>query len=259
MPLSDAAIRVLKPKEKPYKVSDFEGLFLTVKPTGSRLWHFKYRIDGKEKLLSIGMYPEVTLAQARGKKDEARALLAAGKDPGEAKKDQQRQDRARRGNTFEAMARDFMAKAAAEGRAPATQAKTEWLLATAIASFGSRPITEVTAPMILVCFRKIEAKGNYETAKRLRAKIGAVFKYAVAVGLAETDPTFSLQAALIRPTAKPRAAITDEKKLGGLLRAIEPLRVCRRLQLLRMEHHEQDNEQVFPGSARTRRAAGPLQ
>jgi hypothetical protein len=92
MPLTDATIRVLKPKVKPYKVSDFEGLFMTVKPTGSRLWHFKYRIDGKEKLLSIGVYPEITLAQARGKKDEARALLASGKDPGDAKKDQQRQD-----------------------------------------------------------------------------------------------------------------------------------------------------------------------
>lgn len=167
------------------------------------------------------MYPEVTLAQARGKKDEAHALLATGKDPGEAKKDQQRQDLARRGNTFEAMAKDFISKAAAEGRAPATQAKTEWLLAMAIAGFGGRPITEVTAPMILVCLRKIEAKGNHETAKRLRAKIGAVFKYAVAVGLAEADPTFSLQGALIRPTAKPRAAITDERKLGGLLRAID--------------------------------------
>lgn len=221
MPLTDATIRVLKPKVKPYKVSDFEGLFMTVKPTGSRLWHFKYRIDGKEKLLSIGVYPEITLAQARGKKDEARALLASGKDPGDAKKDQQRQERARRGNTFEVMAHEFSAKAIAEGRAAATQVKTEWLLNMAIASFGRRPITDVTAPMILACLRKVEAKGNHETAKRLRAKIGAVFKYAVAVGLAETDPTFALQGALIRPKTKPRAAITDKAQLGGLLRATD--------------------------------------
>lgn len=221
MPLTDATIRVLKPKVKPYKVSDFEGLFMTVKPTGSRLWHFKYRIDGKEKLLSIGVYPEITLAQARGKKDEARALLASGKDPGDAKKDQQRQERARRGNTFEVMAQEFSAKAIAEGRAAATQVKTEWLLNMAIASFGRRPVTDVTAPMILACLRKVEAKGNHETAKRLRAKIGAVFKYAVAVGLAETDPTFALQGALIRPKTKPRAAITDKAQLGGLLRATD--------------------------------------
>jgi integrase len=221
MPLTDAAIRNLKPKVKPYKVSDFEGLFLFVKPTGSKLWQFKYRIDGKEKLLSIGIYPDVGLAMARAKKDAARALLAAGKDPCEAKKDHQRRERARRGNTFEGLALEFMAKAAAEGRAASTQIKTEWLLGMANASFGKRPITEISAPMILACLRKVEAKGNHETAKRLRAKIGAVFKYAVAVGLAETDPTFSLQGALIRPTAKPRAAITDGSKLGGLLRAIE--------------------------------------
>lgn len=221
MPLTDAAIRNLKPKEKPFKVQDFEGLFLFVKPTGSKLWQFKYRIDGKEKLLSIGIYPEVGLAMARARKDEARALLAVGKDPGEVKKDRQRQERARRGNTFEALALEFAAKAAAEGRAASTQTKTEWLLGMANASFGARPITEVSAPMILACLRKVEAKGNHETAKRLRAKIGAVFKYAVAVGLAETDPTFSLQGALIRPTPKPRAAITDATKLGGLLRAID--------------------------------------
>ncbi len=114
MPLTDAAVRNLKPREKPFKVSDFEGLFLFVKPTGSKLWHFKYRIDGNEKLLSIGIYPEVGLAMARARKNEARALLAAGKDPGEVKKDQQRQERARRGNTFEVLALEFIAKAAAE-------------------------------------------------------------------------------------------------------------------------------------------------
>lgn len=221
MPLVDAAIRALKPKDKPYKVADFEGLYLTIKPTGSRLWHFKYRIDGKEKLLSNGIYPDVTLSQARAKKDEARALLASGQDPGEAKKLQRLQDRATRGNTFEAMALDYIAKAAAEGRAPATQTKTEWLLGMAIASFGKTPITEITAPIILVCLRKVEAKGNFETAKRLRAIIGAVFKFATANGLAETDPTYALQGALVRPKATPRAAITHPEALGGLLRAID--------------------------------------
>ncbi|MGV8986223.1 MAG: tyrosine-type recombinase/integrase, partial [Cypionkella sp.] len=192
-----------------------------VNPTGSKLWQFKYRIDGKEKLLSIGVYPEVGLAMARARKDEARTLLAAGKGPGEAKKDQQRQERAWRGNTFEALALEFATKAAAEGRAASTQPKTEWLLGMANASFGQRPIIEISAPMILTCLRKVEAKGNHETAKRLLAKIGAVLKYAVAVGLAEIDPTLSLQGALIRPTPKPRAAITDADKLGGLLRAID--------------------------------------
>jgi hypothetical protein len=138
MPLTDAAIRALKPKDKPYKVADFEGLYLTVKPTGSKLWHFKYRIDGKEKLLSNRIYPEVTLTQARARKDDSRGLLANGSDPGEAKEEQKLQERARRGNTFEAMARDVIAKAEAEGRAPATRTKTVWLLDMAIASFGKK-------------------------------------------------------------------------------------------------------------------------
>ncbi len=221
MPLSDAAVRALKPKDKQYKVSDFDGLSVTVKPTGSRLWRFKYRIDGKEKLLSIGIYPDVTLAQARAKRDEARSLLAAGQDPGVAKQDQKSQDRARRGNTFEALAQDFIAKEAAEGKAAATQIKTEWLLGMAINSFGKKPITDITSQMIMACLHKVEAKGNYESAKRLRSRIGAVFRYAVANGLAESDPTSALKGALIKPTVTPRAAITDPKKLGGLLRAID--------------------------------------
>jgi integrase len=221
MPLTDAAIRALKPQERPYKAADFEGLYLLVKPTGSKLWHFKYRIDGKERTLSAGIYPEVSLAQARAKKDEARGLLAAGKDPSEAKKERKLQDQARRGNTFEAIAQDFIKKAAAEGRAPATQTKTEWLLGMAIASFGKKPISDVTVPVVLACLRKVEAKGNYETAKRLRAKIGAVFRFAVAKGLVATDPTYALQGALVRHKATPRAAITDPQALGGLLRAID--------------------------------------
>ena len=116
---------------------------LAVKPTGPKLWQFKYRIDGKEKLLSNGIYPEVGLAMAQARKDEARILLAAGKDPGEANKEKQRQERARRGNTFEGLALDFRAKAAAEGRPASTQTKNEWLMGMANASFG-RPVPGAT-------------------------------------------------------------------------------------------------------------------
>jgi hypothetical protein len=99
MPLSDVTIRNLKPRDKAYKVSDFDGLFITVKPTGSRLWHFKYRIDGKEKLLSLGIYPAVTHGQARAGRDKARAMIAGGQDPSDAKKDRKRKDQERRGIT----------------------------------------------------------------------------------------------------------------------------------------------------------------
>ena len=221
MPLSDAKIRTLKPKAKPYKAGDFDGLYLTVTPSGSRLWHLKYRIDGREKRLSFGAYPDVSLADARKLKDQARATLAKGDDPGAAKQEQKRADRERRGVTFAAQADAFIDKARREGKADATMSKTEWLLDMARADFGTIPITDITSPVILACLRKVEAKGNYETAKRLRAEIGGVFRYAVANGVAETDPTYALRDALIRPTVTPRAAITDPKALGDLLRAID--------------------------------------
>jgi len=221
MPLNDAKIRALKPREKPYKAGDFDGLYLTVTPSGSRLWHLKYRIGGKEKRLSFGAYPGVSLVDARRLKDEARASLARGDDPGAEKQERKRAERNRLDATFASLAEGFIEKARKEGRAKSTMDKTEWLIGMAIDEFGSKPITDVTAPLILDCLRRVEAKGNYETARRLRAKIGAVFRYAVANGVAETDPTYALRDALVTPTVSPRAAITEPKALGGLLRAIE--------------------------------------
>lgn len=221
MPLTDTKIRNLKPKEKSYKVSDFEGLYVTVRPTGARLWNMKYRFEGREKRLSFGAYPAISLAQARKMRDDAKALLAKGKDPGAVKAEQKRQSRAKSANTFAKQADAFIDKAKREGRAASTLAKTEWLLGMACSDFGSKPMSDITAQVILESLRKVEAKGNYETAKRLRSKIGAVFRYAVANGMAETDPTYALKGALIRPNPTPRAAITNPAELGPLLRAID--------------------------------------
>ncbi|MCR9149818.1 MAG: tyrosine-type recombinase/integrase [Rhodobacteraceae bacterium] len=221
MPLTDAKLRTLKPKDKPYKVGDFQGLYVTVTPTGSCLWHLKYRFEGREKRLSFGMYPEVSLADARRQRDAARAVLARGEDPGEVKKEAKRASAVRDAETFKKQAEVYKAKLLAENKAPATRDKAAWLLDMALAEFGDLPISQITAPMVLQCLRKVEAKGNYETAKRLRSKIGAVFRLAIASGLAETDPTYPLRDALIRPQAKHRAAITDPKRLGELLRAID--------------------------------------
>lgn len=221
MPLTDAKLRTLKPKDKPYKVADFQGLYVTVTPAGSCLWHLKYRVEGREKRLSFGLYPEVGLAEARRKRDAARAVLARGEDPGEVKKEAKRAATVRDAETFAKQAEIYKAKMAAENMAPATRDKTEWLLGMAIAEFGDRPIAQIDAPMVLRCLRKVEAKGNYETAKRLWSKIGAVFRLAIASGVAQTDPTYPLRDALIRPKAKPRAAITDPTRLGDLLRAID--------------------------------------
>lgn len=221
MPLSNAQIRGLKPKEKPYKVSDFEGLYLDVRPSGSKLWRLKYRFGGKEKLLALGAYPAVGLSEARKAKEAARVILAAGRDPSAAKQEEKRESQKNTEHTFGKFADRFIDKARREGRAPATMAKTEWLLDMAKAEFGSRPIAEITAPDILVALRKVEAKGNYETAKRLRSKIGGVFRYAVANGAADNDPTYALQDALIRPKVTARAAITDPTEFGALLRAVD--------------------------------------
>ncbi|MFT6168587.1 MAG: integrase [Celeribacter sp.] len=221
MPLSDSKIRNLKPKDKSFKVSDFEGLYILIKPNGSKLWNFKYRLHGAEKKLSIGAYPDISLAQARKIKSEARAQVAVGIDPSEAKQEAKAQAREAHGNTFEKIGTAFLSKQQIEGKSKATLDKTAYHLKLANTAFGRKPITEITAPMILKCLRKVEAKGNYETAHRLRARIGSVFRYAVASGLAETDPTYALKDALIKPTRVHRAAITDPKAFGALLREVD--------------------------------------
>lgn len=221
MPLTDNQIRNLKPKEKSYKFSDFEGLLLLITPAGSKLWNLKYRLFGKEKKLSLGAYPAVSLAQARKLKDEARALIAQEIDPSEAKQEAKRAKLEVQGNTFQKVGEAFFEKQRKEGKSKATLDKTTYHLKLANADFGRKPITEITTPMILRTLRKQEVKGNHETAHRLRARIGSVFRYAVASGLAETDPTYALKDALIRPTRVHRAAITDPKALGALLREID--------------------------------------
>jgi integrase len=221
MPLTDIKIRSLKPRDKAYKVSDFEGLFVLVKANGSKLWQFKYRLFGKERLLSIGVYPDVSLAQARKAKEEARAMVAAGEDPSEAKQEDKRVRLEAKGQTFAKVGEAFLEKQTKEGKSKATLDKTAYHLKLANRDFGRRPITEINAPLILKTLRKVEAKGTYETAHRLRARIGSVFRYAVASGIAENDPTYALRDALIRPTRVHRAAITEPKALGQLLREID--------------------------------------
>lgn len=220
-PISDIKVRNLKARDKPYKVSDFEGLFVLVKISGSKSWRFKYRINGKEKLLVIGDYPAVSLAQARQTRDAAKSQLAEGIDPNEAKHEEKRIRLEAKGQTFEKIGAMFLEKQRKEGKSKATLDKTAYHLKLANSDFGRKPITEIGPPLILKTLRKVEAKGNYETAHRLRARIGSVFRYAVASGLAETDPTYALRDALIRPTRVHRAAITDPKALGKLMDEID--------------------------------------
>ncbi|MDH6231039.1 integrase [Mesorhizobium soli] len=220
MPLTDTAVRNLKPANTTKKYSDGGGLHLVVNPTGSKLWRMAYRYDGKQKLLSFGAYPAVSLADARKRREDAKKHLAAGNDPGHQVKVERRAKQLSNATTFGAIADEFLLKLEREGRADATMKKKRWLLGMARDGIGSRPITEISAADILASLKEVEAAGNYETARRMRSTIGQVFRFAIATARAENDPTGALKGALITPTVTHRAAITDRKGFGGLLRAI---------------------------------------
>ncbi|WP_371261691.1 tyrosine-type recombinase/integrase [Ruegeria sp. TM1040] len=219
--LSDAKIRALKPKEKPYKQADFDGLFLLINPGGSKLWRFKYRWMDKEKLLSFGKYPDLSLKQARDKRDAARKVLAEGKDPSFERKREQAAKEAEHRETFSKLADALLEKKRLEGKSASTLVKTEWLHSLLCADLGKYPISQITARDVLVPLRKMEAKGRNESALRMRSAAGQVFRYAIAQGLIENDPTFGLKDALTRAPVKHRSALINPEQVGGLMRAIE--------------------------------------
>ena len=220
MALTDLKLKNLKPKDKQYKISDFDGLYVLVKPNGSRLFRFKYYLDGKEYSLAFGKYPDVPLLRARQLRDEARQQVAAGINPRETQNQKTAELKAKTANTFENVAKLYLEKITVEGRAPATLKKVTSFIAIANRDFGRKPITDISSALVLKTLKKSEAKELYETAHRIRTTVGAVFRYAIASGLAENDPTYALRDALIRHKTKSRAAITDPKALGGLMRAV---------------------------------------
>jgi integrase len=222
MPIrNDVAFRSAKPREKPFKLSDGGGLFLLVQPNATKLWRLAYRFDGKQKLLALGAYPVISLTDARIKRDAAKKLLSGGIDPSIERKIERRTAQMSRRNTFKAVAEELMVKFAAEKDAPATLKKKQWLLDFALSEFGNRPIAEIKAPEILEALRKIEKRGRHETATRVRSTVGAVFRYAIATGRAERDPSADLRGALITPTVTHRATIVEPNAVGALLRAID--------------------------------------
>ncbi len=222
MPLTDTAIRKAAPRDKPYKLADGGGLYLEVMPTGSRYWRLKYRVDGKEKRLALGVYPDVTLAAARNGREDARRMLAQGRDPSADKKAAKLakiEAMAISIDTFEVVAREWMAR---QDVAEVTANKTRWLLESFLfPDLGSRPIGGISARDLLDVLRKVEATGKLETAKRAKIKAGQVFRYAVLEGKVDADPTASLRGALKPPKNKHHAAITDPLRMGELLRAID--------------------------------------
>ncbi|MDR3449108.1 MAG: integrase arm-type DNA-binding domain-containing protein, partial [Alphaproteobacteria bacterium] len=221
MTLTDAEIRAAKPRSKPYKLSDGGWLYLLVTPSGSKLWRMSYRFGGKEKTLALGAYPQLSLKDARTKRDEAKALQAAGIDPGEEKRQAKLAQAVATATTFELVAADYLDKLKRENRAQTTLDKIEWLLSLVLPKLGGRPISQISAAEILAILKPVEARGNLETAKRLRGTVGAVFRYAIATARADSDPTAALKGAISAPKVTHRAAITDPVKLGAYLRALD--------------------------------------
>ncbi|MBL4618697.1 MAG: tyrosine-type recombinase/integrase, partial [Marinicaulis sp.] len=217
---NDTQILALKPATKPFRRSDGGGLFLEVRPNSSKLWRMAYRFDGKQKLLSFGPYPDTSLATARSKRQDAKTLLAEGIDPLANAKAEQEQQRTISEYTFGKIADELIAKGEKDGLATRTLEKKRWLLSLARADLESTPIKTISATDVLAVLRKVEAKGNYETAKRMRSSIGQVFRYAIATARATNDPTFGLRGALITPKTVHLAALTDKDEFASLIRAI---------------------------------------
>jgi integrase len=221
MPLSDTKIRKVKPTEKPYKVADEKGLHLLVSPSGGKLWRMKYRFNGKEKLLSFGSYPDVPLVRAREKRDEARKLIADGVDPSDHKKAQKTAKADRAANSFEIIAREWF-EARKDNWAPSHSSRLIKRLQNDVFPWiGGRPIAEITPPEILSVLKRIEGRGTLDTAHRVHQDCGQVFRYAVATGRAQRDPTGDLRGALPPVTGGHFAAITDPKSVAELLRAVD--------------------------------------
>jgi len=216
--LTDAAIRRLKPKEKTFKISDAFGMYLEVSPNGSMHWRMKYRFGGKENRYSIGRYPIITLAMARTKRDEVLRLLAEGIDPNQHKKMLQQVESGE--DNFEHVAWEWYTKRSA-GWAPSTANKIKRRLEVDILPYlGAKPIAEILAPDLLKVIQRIETR-SVDTAYRALEECGQIFRYGMAIGKNIHDPAPALRGALTKRTKSHFAAITEPKKVGELLRAID--------------------------------------
>lgn len=220
MPLTDREIRSVRPNDKLIKLSDGGGLQLWATPDEAKRWRLAYRHNGKQKTLALGVYPETSLRQARKAREDAKRLLNSGQDPALLRKLDKAAKAKASANTFNALADELLEKKRLERKASRTFDKVEWLLNLARPDLGERPIVQITAPEILRVLKVVEARGRLESANRLRATIGQVFRFAVATGRADMDPTAALRGAIASPLVKHRAAIVEPKAFGGLLRAI---------------------------------------
>lgn len=220
MTLTDLKIRSLRPSEKISRHTDDRGLYIEVHPSGSKLWRYKYRYMGKQNRLALGRYPDVGLGEARARRDEARKKLEAGIDPLLERKREKLVARFSAANTFGDIAKEYIDKRVAEGQSDATTRKANWLLEQ-LKPLWTFPVTDIKPVDLLAALKRVEAQGKYETARRCRSFAGRVFRYAVATGRGESDPSAILRGALVVPKTKHHAAILEPRQLGELLRAMD--------------------------------------
>lgn len=218
--LNDTKLRNLKARPAPYRVADTNGLCIEVRPTGAKLWRYRYRYAGKASMVGLGDYPAVSLAAARAERDRLRALVKGGGDPAQARRIERAAAVSQAESTFAAIAEELLAKRAREGLSPASVARERRLIEKDMAGIGRLPIANVTAPELLSALRKLEGRGVVETAHRARSLAGRVFRYAIATGRAQRNPADDLRGALEQTTTRHLSSLTDPEEIAPLLRAL---------------------------------------
>jgi len=222
-PLSPSEVANAKPGPKPYKLPDGGGMFLLVNPDGSKLWRWRYRrpVVGTENMLGLGIYPEVKLAQARQRREEARALVAQGIDPGAQRKAEKAAGAERAANSLEVVTRAYQEMKAGQRTKGTSDRCKAWMETHVFPYVGARPVAEIEAPELLACLQRLVKAGKLESADRIRSELSAVFRYAIAAGIAKRDPAHDLRGALPKATKRHFASITDTGQIADLLRAMD--------------------------------------
>jgi integrase len=222
--LTQLAILKAKPKDKPYRLYDGDGLYLQVEPGGGKLWRLKYRFDGKERKLSFGKYPLIGLAEARDRRDAARKMVADGQDPSRERQRRKLRDKEFAPCNFEALTAEYCERRKNDGQkpwAPSTAKRCEYLLSLIVGQIGKQTITDIEPMDVLAAVRRIEKKGNLESARRAMQLTGAVLRYGVATARLTSDPTRDLRGAILNPKVEHYGALIEPRQLGQLLRSID--------------------------------------
>jgi integrase len=218
--LTDTKLRAMKPRAEAYRVADTNGLCIEIRPSGAKVWRYRFRYASKASIITLGEYPTMSLADARIERDKARALVKGGANPAHAAKVERAIRMEKVGNTFISVALEFIAKREKEGMTVGSVERSRRLIEKDLASIGNLPIAEMPAPVLLAALRKMEKRGIVASAHRARGLAGQIFRYAIATGRAERNPAADLIGALERPQITHFASIILPSKIGELLRAI---------------------------------------